>query len=186
MKEEKAIMGEKKVKDPGQVNIRMSPAVHAEIETYLQNIGPAMRKAIESASVLTNGKPHAVLLHSFIAHAIRQALKKENPQSVGRTFGSEIEKTVFGYDDETGKHVLGIADQNHIHFENGEPWNIKVIGLSVLRDEGHNHHSCVRWLKENSDRLAAHYADVGIPADEVSDWNRKQGKYRAASKLARG
>ena len=175
MKEEKAIMSEKKVKYPDQVNLRMSPAVHAEIETYLQTIGPAMRKAIESATVLTNGKPHGVLLHSFIAHAIRQALKKENPQSVGRTFGSEIEKT-----------VTEIMDRNVIAHENGEWWNVQVIGLSVLRDAGHNHHSCTRWLTENADRLTAHYASAGIPENEVSDWNRKAGKYRAAMKNAEG
>lgn len=175
MKEEKDTMGEKKAKNPDQVNIRMSPAVHAEIDAYLQNIGPAMRKAIESASVLTDGKPHGVLRHSFIAYAIRQALKKENPQSVGRTFGSEIEKT-----------VTEIMDRNVIAHENGEWWNVQVIGLSVLRDSGHNHHSCTRWLTENADRLASHYVSVGIPENEVSDWNRKAGKYRAAMKNAEG
>lgn len=168
-------MSEKKPKDHEQVNIRMGLDVIAEIDAYLHNVGPAMRKAIESATVLADGKPHGVLRHSFIAYAIRQALKKENPQTAGRTFGSEIEKT-----------VAEIMDRNVIAHENGEWWNVQVIGLSVLRDAGHNHHSCTRWLTENAERLAAHYLAVGIPENEVSDWNRKAGKYRTAMKNAEG
>lgn len=161
-------MSEKKPKDTEQVNVRMSLAFLAEIDAFVENAGPTMRKAIDAASVLPEGKLHAVPRHSFIAYAIRQALKKENPQIVGRTFGTEIEKT-----------VTAIMDRNTIAHENGEPWNVQVIGLSVLRDAGHNHNSCTRWLKENLKLCMDHYATVGIKPEEVSDWNRKQGRTRA-------
>lgn len=164
-------MSEKKPKDTEQVNVRMSIEILAEIDAFLQTCGPTMKKAIDSASVLPEGKLHAVPRHAFIAYAIRQALKKENPQAVGRTFGTEIEKT-----------VTTIMDQNIVAHENGEWWKVQVIGLSVLRDAGHNHNSCVRWLNENRQRMVDHYASVGIKAEDILDWNRKAGRYRATLK----
>lgn len=164
-------MSEKKSKDTEQVNVRMSLEILAEIDDFVQNSGPTMRKAIEGSSVLPEGKSHGSSRHAFIAYAIRNALKKENPQTVGRTFGTKIETT-----------VLEIMDRNIVAHDNGEWWKIQTIGLSVLRDAGHNHNSCTRWLSENLTRLMEHYASVGIPAEEVQDWNRKAGRYRASMK----
>lgn len=163
---------EKKLKDSEQVNVRMGLPVLAEIDAFIANAGPTLRRTIEKASVLADGKPHGSsekhpFLHSFIAYAVHLALNKPNVQTVGRTFGEEIEKT-----------VREIMDRNEIAHENGEPWNVRVIGLSVLRDAGHNHNSCVRWLTENLKRLTDHYAAVGVPVEELKDWNRKQGVYK--------
>lgn len=162
-------MSEKKPREKKpQINVILTPELEAEITAFVQNAGPTLRKAIDSSTVLASGKPHGDDKHSFVAYAIRTILKKDTQQPAGRVFGTGIEKT-----------VLEIMDRNIVAHENGEPWNVQTIGLSVLRDANHNHHSCQRWLEENGNRLAEHYASVGIKPEEVSDWNRKQGRIRA-------
>ena len=154
-----------------QKNITMHPALKNDIETFMHNAGPTMRRIILASSVLASGEPHKDEISSFIAYAIRLALNKPNPQSVGRTFGTKIEQS-----------VLEIMDRNMVAHDNGEWWNVQVIGTGTLRDAGHNPTSVKRWIEENYKRLAEHHAAVGIPPAELTDWNRKAGVYRNALK----
>ena len=139
----------------------------AEIETFMANISPAMRKTIDAATMMDDGKPQKSNQTAFLAYAVRLALGKG--EQTTRTFGSKIDE-----------YVNGIMASNVAAFEANPAnwWELTAIGASMLRDAGHNPNSVKRWLEENGDRIAAHHAAIGIT--DPTNHNRKAGKARKA------
>ena len=141
----------------------------AEIETFMANISPAMRKAIDAATMMDDGKPQKSNQTAFLAYAVRLALGKG--EQTTRTFGSKIDE-----------YVNGIMASNVAAFEANPAnwWELTVITRSLLTspEAGHNPNSVKRWLEENGDRIAAHHTAVGIT--DPMNHNRKAGKARKA------
>lgn len=148
-----------------RLTLTVPAEIVTEIETFMANISPAMRKTIDAASMMENGKPHPSGQTAFLAYAVRLALGKG--EQAPRTFGAGIEKT-----------VSEIMERNLIaHAERPENWwELTAIGSSLLRDAGHNPNSVKRWLEENGDRLNEHHAAIGIT--DPMNHNRKAGKAR--------
>lgn len=143
--------------------IRISNEMNVEILEEIASCSPAMRAKLMATGVNPDVQP----MKAFMLYAMAMARGKLTAEPPARAFGSKIDE-----------FVDSIMSKNRAFYEEypADWWRLTAIGSSMLRDAGHNPVSIKRWIEENSARIAAHHAEVGI--DDPANHNRKAGKAR--------